>query len=555
MVALVSRARCVACLLLALLAGCTGKKVTEIVVGIASDLSPGTEVNTITLDVHYPPPGVSPATVDDRYRQIQLTWDLSPAAPDAVHLPASVGLLPGRDLLQPVLVTVRGLLGTQERVRRQAQLLFAPDRVVLLQLNLLRRCNLPVSCSERETCGENGCEEIVKDSSTLPDYVEGQVSRPWLDARTGGPDAPLDGPRRERGPDRSVLGDSGKDTAGAPDVRSDAPKPKSDLPAQKDLPPASDFNPIAPPPAILWTKSSSVPPGVTLHAVWGSTGLWSAGTPAGIFAVGDSCTIIRCGVDGSSCATLPVPFDCTSDLYGVWGSNGTVTVVGAGGRVMQSTGFASFTSVSIAGLGGQTLRDVWGKTSAGVTLWVVAGDGIILHNDGSWHSQPVTHSYNAVWGRTNQLANVWVVGDSGMAAVHPGATWIEAQIAAPSYTLRGVWGTVLGPETFALAQTGSQTPEILSHGPGTWQSATTLPPVGGVFDLSGTTRTTGANVFLTVTGYRSYVIGWTSKPTVRSVNGFPALAGAADLQGVHVLESNTAVAVGPNGQLYTGTVP
>jgi hypothetical protein len=164
------------------LAGCSGKQATEIVVSIGTDLDVPAELNHVQLQVHYPPPGVSPALVTDSCRKINLSWDLGLVT--SSRLPATLGLLPGKDLSQTVLVTVRGLLDKTEVVRRQAQLLFAEGRIVLLQLNLLRRCK-PMNCGDDGSCGENGCEPIAKDPGGLPTYSEEQTRQLYLDGRVG----------------------------------------------------------------------------------------------------------------------------------------------------------------------------------------------------------------------------------------------------------------------------------------------------------------------------------------------------------------------------------
>jgi len=564
-------------LMLALLAsgaGCSGKKVTEIVVGIASDLSPGAELSAVSLEVHYPPVGVSPTRVDERYRQIQLYWDVDPAAPDSVHLPASVGLLPGRDPLQPVLVTVRGLLGVKERVRRQAQLLFAPDRVVLLQLNLLRRCRLPVDCTEAETCGEDGCEPIVKDSRTLPEYDEARVTRPFYDAKVT-----VDGARDvARGEQRAkdaaveVPRDASASEVRKPDAPgADGPKPDQlgKLDAAK-TPDASTKPDLAAADQgggglqIAWTKATGSLGTANLNAVWGTTRM-TAGPLLGFWAVGDGCAVYHCELDGAYCGKATVPAGCTDNLHGVWGAGSgataTVVAVGASGRALQWTGSAGqFTDLPIANLAQQTLRDVWG-TAQGSGLWVIAGEHTMIDSAGGWHAQPTLYKYAGVWGPDGFLSNVVALGQAGYRAQHPMGTWDESLLTVPGLgsiaELRGVWGTGSGSTVFAAANLGTPVAHLLMRSAGIWTSVATLPNAMSIHDLSGTQRGNGQDRLVGLLANRRYLVASVTSPGNLSGGFFPSPPAppGPDLVGIHVMENDLAVAVGVAGSVYLGKVP
>jgi formylglycine-generating enzyme required for sulfatase activity len=266
--------------------GCSGKKVTEIVVSIATDLQVPKELEAIRLTV-------VPSTVgskDDGGGSMPVldnSWDLrsSASTEDELELPATIGLLPGKDPSEPILISVIGLAKGAERLRRQARLPFAQDRVVLLKMNLLRSC-LYAKCKTDETCGENGCEPINKDPNTLPTYhpelvffdggtpaSEGSTT---LEARA---DLARDASRPDLARDAS-LPDSRRDAA-LPDRAADGAVeaahgdlPRADLP--RDAPKADS------PPA---DSGGCVPPTVTKSCTGGyctiPPGCFTFGTPSG----------------------------------------------------------------------------------------------------------------------------------------------------------------------------------------------------------------------------------------------------------------------------------
>jgi hypothetical protein len=97
------------------------------------------------------------------------TWTVDPAKPNATALPATVGLLPGGDQQQLLEVKVMAFRLGREQLDRRARLNFVNGRIMLLRMRLLRGCRW-VGCPRDQTCGENGCEPILKNPDDLPEY-------------------------------------------------------------------------------------------------------------------------------------------------------------------------------------------------------------------------------------------------------------------------------------------------------------------------------------------------------------------------------------------------
>jgi hypothetical protein len=177
-----------------LIPGCSAKKQTEIVISVATDLIIPSDLNGVEFRAQYGDDSGPP--------DIQVPWNLDPSTPNHGDLPATIGLLPGNDLSRSVLITLVGTLDDKPVVTRQARLTFARDRIVLLHMNLLKRCRPPFSCKDSETCGENGCEPIDQSPAKLGDYSADAAAVHFLDARAGtdrpAPDAAVDLPRTDK---------------------------------------------------------------------------------------------------------------------------------------------------------------------------------------------------------------------------------------------------------------------------------------------------------------------------------------------------------------------
>ena len=212
--------------ILLLMAGC--QKVTEIVVSIDSDLAIPKEMDSVELRVDL-------VRGADQEMVAANTWQVDANKPNAVSLPGTVGLLPGDDVSVPVLVKATAFLHGQERLNRRAQLTFVEGRILLLRLNLLRNC-LYVVCMPSETCGENGCEPYLKDSSKLPDYTAEEAFKRIDAGDVGTLDAPPDGGAPDRTVD-AMVPDAPVFDAPVPDL------PVPDLPVPDLIPTCSSSNP------------------------------------------------------------------------------------------------------------------------------------------------------------------------------------------------------------------------------------------------------------------------------------------------------------------------
>jgi formylglycine-generating enzyme required for sulfatase activity len=159
--------RAAALALALLLAGCSGAKVTEIIVSMVTDLEMPVELSRIEFTADY---------ADTGQEGVKLDWDVG-RRPGAIELPATIGLLPGKDPTRPLLITVTGRNERNQTVTRQARLPFARDRIVTLRMPLLRSC-LDIVCEEGSTCDEGGrCRAIDVDPATLSDYTEKEALR------------------------------------------------------------------------------------------------------------------------------------------------------------------------------------------------------------------------------------------------------------------------------------------------------------------------------------------------------------------------------------------
>ena len=148
---------------LALLCGataCSGDAVTQIVVSVGTDMIIPDELDVLQFQAGY----------DQVNDAVEIEWELDRNKVGYIELPATIGLLPGpKNGKRPVLLTARAVREQNQVVVRQARLPFAEGRILLLKLNLLRRC-IGVTCSEDESCGELGCEKIDKNPDLLPSY-------------------------------------------------------------------------------------------------------------------------------------------------------------------------------------------------------------------------------------------------------------------------------------------------------------------------------------------------------------------------------------------------
>ncbi|MCA9666643.1 MAG: hypothetical protein KC503_13685 [Myxococcales bacterium] len=183
---------------LALLCGataCSGDAVTQIVVSVGTDMIIPDELDVLQFQAGY----------DQVNDAVEIEWELDRNKVGYIELPATIGLLPGpKNGKRPVLLTARAVREQNQVVVRQARLPFAEGRILLLKLNLLRRC-IGVTCSEDESCGELGCEKIDKNPDLLPSYSADAAFAGVADQGGDRRDVPID--RRDAGPDSDAKRD------------------------------------------------------------------------------------------------------------------------------------------------------------------------------------------------------------------------------------------------------------------------------------------------------------------------------------------------------------
>ncbi|HEU4559640.1 MAG TPA: hypothetical protein VFS20_17440, partial [Longimicrobium sp.] len=131
---------------------------------------------------------------------------------------------------------------------------------------------------------------------------------------------------------------------------------------------------------------------------------------------------------------------CESELFAVWGSDGTnVWAVGGFGSVAHWTG-GQWNEVEIPGVGEEDLYAIWGSSAGNV--WTVGMNGTIAHYDGvDWSTQAVDGFADGLYGVWGSGPNdVWAVGDAGTILHHDGAEWSVATT-LPVIAFVSVWGT------------------------------------------------------------------------------------------------------------------
>ncbi len=149
---------------------CSGKKNTELVIAVQTDLRVPKDLNAVTIRV------LSFGAV---YHEN--TYEVGPGG---LKLPATIGVIPeDSDDLKPVDIQIIGRYSANadpalrtERVIRKARLTFAKDHVGLVRLPIRFSCYDKQGCTAEETCIAGACETIpVIDGASLPEYTADQV--------------------------------------------------------------------------------------------------------------------------------------------------------------------------------------------------------------------------------------------------------------------------------------------------------------------------------------------------------------------------------------------
>ena len=147
-------------LLALLVAGCSGDKVTEIVVGIATNLTVPKELDELDFRVDR-----------EGQQKVSKTYLLDPVQPGYMELPGTVSLVADDRPEIAILVTVTGKHKGKVVVIRQASLAFVKDKSLLLKMDLLRSCaHRATPCKSGQTCTEQGCVALEVDPNSLPEY-------------------------------------------------------------------------------------------------------------------------------------------------------------------------------------------------------------------------------------------------------------------------------------------------------------------------------------------------------------------------------------------------
>jgi len=200
-------------------AGCEAKDPTQIVLVIDSDIPVPGELDGFSIKI-------------ERNGVVRtfLAYDLDPSHSASVKLPATLTLVADKELAQRVTVTVTGMQGGNPLVVRKARLPFADDRVLMLRMNLLRKCAYRAKpCPPGTTCTGGGCKNMDINPDDLPDWDEPAASKKQ-DA------AVVKDAGGDRGPDAARDKGPGKDT-GKPDAPApDQARPDKAVPDKKTTP-------------------------------------------------------------------------------------------------------------------------------------------------------------------------------------------------------------------------------------------------------------------------------------------------------------------------------
>ncbi|MBI2393807.1 MAG: hypothetical protein HYV09_29820 [Deltaproteobacteria bacterium] len=152
---------------------CSGKKNTELVVAIDTDLRVPKDLNAVTVEIFANGQRIAGDTYD--------------VGPSGLRLPATIGLVPNDpDKLTPVDVIITGRFSsnpdeTQRRPRviRKARVTFARDRVALVRMPLRFACYDATSCPDGQTCIAGSCKPVpVLEAASLPAYSDDLVFGP-----------------------------------------------------------------------------------------------------------------------------------------------------------------------------------------------------------------------------------------------------------------------------------------------------------------------------------------------------------------------------------------
>jgi hypothetical protein len=161
-------------------AACSGKKNTELVIAIQTDLRIPKDLDAISLEIA------------DRNGNMFVRQSFL-VGPDGLHLPATIGVV-ANDPSDVIDVTVTGQFGDlypedkeqHAHVIRRARYSFAEGRTGLVRLPLRFSC-YDQSCGDGQSCVAGVCKVVSTiEGSTLPEFTAEQVYGPGADSDGNG---------------------------------------------------------------------------------------------------------------------------------------------------------------------------------------------------------------------------------------------------------------------------------------------------------------------------------------------------------------------------------
>ena len=141
----------------------------ELILSMQTDMQIPKDVDRIRLEVE------SFGTV-----VLEQEYEVDPARPESVKIPATIGLLPGREPERPITISLSARQRGKVRTLREVVTTVPTDRIALLRMPIQWLCDgmaietaprqVDTTCPEGRTCIAGSCEPSEIDSETLPDY-------------------------------------------------------------------------------------------------------------------------------------------------------------------------------------------------------------------------------------------------------------------------------------------------------------------------------------------------------------------------------------------------
>jgi sugar lactone lactonase YvrE len=142
-------------------AGCT-RPSTEIVIGVATDLSARDQVDKVVLS----------ALQDNLVEVIHQEWDISGQVSQPFELPGSFGVFTDDGSEPRINVKVYGYHGNTQLVQRYAILSLVKEKTLFARMAIVDACS-NMACPSGSTCIEGACRPQEVNSATLPEYQLG----------------------------------------------------------------------------------------------------------------------------------------------------------------------------------------------------------------------------------------------------------------------------------------------------------------------------------------------------------------------------------------------